>query len=505
MVTVRFRAFSPVATSSRRARSANASAPINVNISCAARNCSRASTRRPRRRSHSPYSSVARASSARTRVRLSRSIASRYSGSALRRRRSRPRPGLQPQRPLGATGAGHRGDPLRRLGSGSGRPAAGGCLDQLGDGPVRHAGYRSPGSAGVAGLLGCGHRFGKCRDRCAARRRPVRDGYPDAFASGNTSLIGVPIRAGSASLPPTRRERWRCTARVAPVASVTTVPRRPATSRQSGRRRTAACSASAERQRKFTQRAARARELDVPSGERVPASSSHRCRPPWFGQPQPAQFLLRGDLAAETARACRRIGAAAAYPSLKFAASPPGAGPAPARRAAAAARHGCAGYLSVHPPDWPGAHEHGGGKPVQIGRPAQARFDGCERLRPSTARRRVPAATRDEGELRPQQVDLGLLEFAQRAGLGHGQQVHRRIERTGLELGLAAAAGPARPMRRVQGQLRARSRNAAAAASPPRARAGRPSAPVRRRRLRPARSLRGRGATRGDRRRWPDR
>ena len=42
----RLRAVSPVASSSRAARSANASAPIAANISCAARSCSRASTRR---------------------------------------------------------------------------------------------------------------------------------------------------------------------------------------------------------------------------------------------------------------------------------------------------------------------------------------------------------------------------------------------------------------------------------------------------------------------------
>src|SRR5262249_35143376 len=36
------------------ARRPNASAPIDTNASCAARSCSRASTRRPARRSHSP-------------------------------------------------------------------------------------------------------------------------------------------------------------------------------------------------------------------------------------------------------------------------------------------------------------------------------------------------------------------------------------------------------------------------------------------------------------------
>ena len=51
---LRLRIFSPVAISSRRARSANASIPIATNMSWAIRSCSRASPRRPSRRSHSP-------------------------------------------------------------------------------------------------------------------------------------------------------------------------------------------------------------------------------------------------------------------------------------------------------------------------------------------------------------------------------------------------------------------------------------------------------------------
>ena len=51
----RLRSRSPVAASSRPARAAKASAPIEVKMSRAARSCSRASIRRPWRRSHSPY------------------------------------------------------------------------------------------------------------------------------------------------------------------------------------------------------------------------------------------------------------------------------------------------------------------------------------------------------------------------------------------------------------------------------------------------------------------
>ena len=101
---LRLRTFSPVAISSRRARSANASIPIEVNWSWAARSWVRASTRRCSRRSHSPYTRWARASSGRSRVRPSRSIASRYRSSAAppplssaRQRASMPRAGSVPQ------------------------------------------------------------------------------------------------------------------------------------------------------------------------------------------------------------------------------------------------------------------------------------------------------------------------------------------------------------------------------------------------------------------------
>ena len=51
---VALRAVSPVASSSRRARSANPARPIVVSISWAVRSCWRASTRRFSLRNHSP-------------------------------------------------------------------------------------------------------------------------------------------------------------------------------------------------------------------------------------------------------------------------------------------------------------------------------------------------------------------------------------------------------------------------------------------------------------------
>ena len=75
--TVRLRMVSPVASSSRSARSANASAPMRRKNSWAGRSCSRASVRRFCRRSHSPYTSWLRARCTAMLVRPRRSIASR--------------------------------------------------------------------------------------------------------------------------------------------------------------------------------------------------------------------------------------------------------------------------------------------------------------------------------------------------------------------------------------------------------------------------------------------
>ena len=88
---VRLRTVSPVAGSSRRTRSANAATPISSSMSCAVRSCARASPRRMSRRSHSPYSRWARASSTRSRGRSSRSIDSGYTAPRRARLRSAAR------------------------------------------------------------------------------------------------------------------------------------------------------------------------------------------------------------------------------------------------------------------------------------------------------------------------------------------------------------------------------------------------------------------------------
>jgi hypothetical protein len=79
---VRLRTVSPVAWSSRRALSANPAAPKWPNMLWAVLRCSRASTRRCSRRSHSPYTRWARARCMAIRLRPRRSIASEYRLSA---------------------------------------------------------------------------------------------------------------------------------------------------------------------------------------------------------------------------------------------------------------------------------------------------------------------------------------------------------------------------------------------------------------------------------------
>ena len=75
---------------------------------------------------------------------------------------------------------------------------------------------------------------------------------------------------------------------------------------------------------------------------------------------------------------------------------------------------------------------------------------GAWRLGPAAAGRRDPRRV-DESELGPQELDLGLLEFGERPGFSHGQQVERRVERARLEFrACAAASARAGPLRRVR-------------------------------------------------------
>ena len=121
-------------------------------------------------------------------------------------------------------------------------------------------------------------------------------------------------------------------------------------------------------------------------------------------------------------------------------------------------------------------------------------------------RGRVGASAGDERQLGAQQVDPRALELVERPGLGRGQQAASRGERAGLDAGLrgrqrtrhGAAPGPGSARRRAAGTPPWRRRRREPAP-------GRPTARARRRRPRPVLLPPGRGATRGDRRRRPDR
>ena len=91
--------------------------------------------------------------------------------------------------------------------------------------------------------------------------------------------------------------------------------------------------------------------------------------------------------------------------------------------------------------------------------------------------RRCPSCP--EGEPGRTNIGTSTLGFVQRPGLGHAQQPPRRLERARLDLGRSHGQGPRRPAARSSVSAAARSRNAAAAARPPRW-PGRPNVPVRR-------------------------
>ena len=136
--TLRLRTRSPVASSSRSARPANASVPMLVNISSAVRSCSRASSRRRSRRSHSPYRRWARArSSAKARAGepFDRLAIEALGGVAVAEQRARAGLDTQPQSvPLArAVAASHS----RASSARCSLAGAAGSLDQLDRSPRR--------------------------------------------------------------------------------------------------------------------------------------------------------------------------------------------------------------------------------------------------------------------------------------------------------------------------------------------------------------------------------
>ena len=83
--------------------------------------------------------------------------------------------------------------------------------------------------------------------------------------------------------------------------------------------------------------------------------------------------------------------------------------------------------------------------------------------------RRIAPVTVGEGDAGAQKVHLGTLELVDRPGFRRRSQLERRVERTGLQTRLGCGESAIRPPRRVIVSATARLKNAAAAASPPRA------------------------------------
>jgi hypothetical protein len=92
---------------------------------------------------------------------------------------------------------------------------------------------------------------------------------------------------------------------------------------------------------------------------------------------------------------------------------------------------------------------------VQVGLAGQVDIDGLE---PAGGFQQqwggIAAPVRRERELGSQEINAGTLEFVQRCGLGHAEQLDRGIERARLDLGLSSGQGSGGPRRGLRGQRR---------------------------------------------------
>ena len=265
-------------------------------MSWAVRSCSRASTRRPSRRSHSPYSRCARASSGRSRVRPSRSIASRYRSSASAAvAQQRPAAGLDAERGIVARGLGHHRQPIERVAGELVVSQPGGRLDQLRQGPqgaprIERVGGGLPGRR--RGLLVVGEAV------VQDRRRPVGEGRRRPLPAGGRLLDRARDRGAGLGLAALHRPQQQHDVGREPVPG----PRGHA--RALRRHRAGAGEVAHPRagnphlgqeQRQLGERADVADELDLAGGDRVKTLVvPDRAAGPG-GHPAPAQDLLDRD------------------------------------------------------------------------------------------------------------------------------------------------------------------------------------------------------------------
>ena len=227
--------------------------------------------------------------------------------------------------------------------------------------PVRHARVTQARVLLVPeGRLGGGHRLGIVAEAVVQHGvRPLGNGYPDAFAApgripdggldqgGCLGLVAAQCGQGQGAV---RREvaPRRLGHRLLLIGQCRRGGQVASEQQQVG--------AGAEGERKLAERARRAGQLDVPTGEHVPALVVPQMQSGRGGcQRQPAQLLVGGHASAE---GVQRLAAGAAppprIPRLKFAARP--------SRSRSAARGACSGRgaaaaapatSSVRRPDWP--------------------------------------------------------------------------------------------------------------------------------------------------------
>ena len=208
-----------------------------------------------------------------------------------------------------------------------------------------------------------------------------------------------------------------------------------------------------DRQGELTECPRVTRELDVTAGQDVPCLVvPHRHGRP-FGEPQPAQSLLRRDVLAadgeQRPSQGRRPGRIALRDQQRQAVQEQIGG---ARRARRRGRHTGG---SGHVPDRRGqaADEQRGGERLQVGLAGQPDVQRLELPgRAEQERGRVPAMTGGERDLRAQQVAAGTLQFIQRPGLCHGQQAERGVRCASPVPGLRCGQRPLRAARRVERQ-----------------------------------------------------
>ena len=224
--------------------------------------------------------------------------------------------------------------------------------------------------------------------------------------------------------------------------------------------------------RQLVERADAPGQLDLPEQDRALAILVPERDGGPLGHRAELEPVVGGDVSlAKALTACRSAGAAAAGPSVTSRAKPSssrsrgrcglfrrgeGLGGAGDLQHVAGARQ-APGERRRHPRG-------------QVGVAGQVPVERLEPLgRLQQQRRSVAAPARGERDVAAQQVHPGAGELVERPGLRHGEQVQGLAERAGLHAGLRRGQRAFGPPGRIGGQRHRRSRNAAAAASPPRA------------------------------------